>query len=118
MFHIVLVEPEIPQNTGNISRTCAVTGCALHLVHPLGFSIDDKHLKRAGLDYWKDLQLFEYETIFRRSFSGRKFPCVWKGNRRSRSGNPWKETGRRRTDPDAAESALSESVQFGGDRRL
>ena len=63
MFHIVLVEPEIPQNTGNISRTCAVTGCALHLVHPLGFSIDDKHLKRAGLDYWKDLQLFEYESF-------------------------------------------------------
>lgn len=63
MFHIVLVEPEIPQNTGNISRTCAVTGCALHLVHPLGFSIDDKHLKRAGLDYWKGLQLFEYESF-------------------------------------------------------
>ena len=63
MFHIVLVEPEIPQNTGNISRTCAVTGAALHLVHPLGFSIDDKHLKRAGLDYWKDLTLYEYQSF-------------------------------------------------------
>jgi tRNA (cytidine/uridine-2'-O-)-methyltransferase len=50
--HIVLVEPEIPQNTGNIARTCAATGAGLHLVKPLGFSIDDRYLKRAGLDYW------------------------------------------------------------------
>ena len=50
-FHIVLVEPEIPANTGNIARTCAVTGARLHLVEPLGFSISDKQLKRAGLDY-------------------------------------------------------------------
>lgn len=63
MFHIVLVEPEIPQNTGNISRTCAITGAALHLVHPLGFSIDDRHLKRAGLDYWKDLTLYEHQSF-------------------------------------------------------
>lgn len=63
MFHIVLVEPEIPQNTGNISRTCAITGAALHLVKPLGFSIDDKHLKRAGLDYWKDLTLYVHESF-------------------------------------------------------
>lgn len=53
MFHIVLVEPEIPQNTGNIARTCAATGCVLHLVRPLGFEISDKYLKRAGLDYWQ-----------------------------------------------------------------
>ena len=52
MFHVVLVEPEIPQNTGNIARTCAATGCTLHLVEPLGFQIDDKHVRRAGLDYW------------------------------------------------------------------
>ena len=52
MFHVVLIEPEIPQNTGNIARTCAATGCALHLVRPLGFEISDKYLKRAGLDYW------------------------------------------------------------------
>ncbi|HEX2938534.1 MAG TPA: tRNA (cytidine(34)-2'-O)-methyltransferase, partial [Ruminiclostridium sp.] len=51
-FNIVLVEPEIPQNTGNIVRTCAATGASLHLVKPLGFTIDDKKLKRAGLDYW------------------------------------------------------------------
>ena len=63
MFNIVLVEPEIPQNTGNISRTCAVTGCSLHLVRPLGFSVDDRQLKRAGLDYWKDLDIFYYDSF-------------------------------------------------------
>lgn len=52
MLHIILVEPEIPQNTGNIARTCAATGAALHLVQPLGFSLDDRYLRRAGLDYW------------------------------------------------------------------
>lgn len=52
MFHVVLVEPEIPQNAGNIARTCAATGCVLHLVRPLGFEISDRYLKRAGLDYW------------------------------------------------------------------
>lgn len=54
-LNIVLVEPQIPQNTGNISRTCAVTGAKLHLVRPLGFEVSDKHLKRAGLDYWVSL---------------------------------------------------------------
>ena len=63
MFNIVLVEPEIPQNTGNISRTCAVTGCSLHLVRPLGFSVDDRYLKRAGLDYWSELKLFYYDSF-------------------------------------------------------
>lgn len=63
MFNIVLVEPEIPENTGNISRTCAVTGAALHLVRPLGFSTDDKHLKRAGLDYWKYLNITYYDSF-------------------------------------------------------
>lgn len=54
---VVLVEPEIPANTGNISRTCVLTGSALHLVEPLGFSLDDRYLKRAGLDYWQDLEV-------------------------------------------------------------
>lgn len=62
-FHIVLVEPEIPANTGNISRTCAATGTYLHLVRPLGFSTDDKTLKRAGLDYWPAVKL-EYHDSF------------------------------------------------------
>ena len=63
MLHIVLVEPEIPQNTGNIARTCAATGSELHLVKPLGFSIDDKSLKRAGLDYWPFVKLEVHESL-------------------------------------------------------
>lgn len=63
MFNIVLVEPEIPSNTGNIARTCAITGCSLHLIEPLGFSIDDKHLKRAGLDYWHLLNVHIYKDL-------------------------------------------------------
>ncbi|HWR18166.1 MAG TPA: tRNA (uridine(34)/cytosine(34)/5-carboxymethylaminomethyluridine(34)-2'-O)-methyltransferase TrmL [Clostridia bacterium] len=63
MFNIVLVEPEIPQNTGNISRTCAVTGTRLHLVRPLGFTIDDAKLKRAGLDYWQHLDITYYDSF-------------------------------------------------------
>ena len=62
-IHICLVEPEIPQNTGNIARTCAVTGAALHLVRPLGFEIDDAKLKRAGLDYWDKLNITYYNSL-------------------------------------------------------
>ena len=62
-LNIVLVEPEIPQNTGNIARTCAVTGARLHLVRPLGFSIDDTKLKRAGLDYWHFLDITYYDGL-------------------------------------------------------
>lgn len=63
MFHVVLVEPEIPQNTGNIVRTCAATGCKLHLVRPLGFEVSDKYLKRAGLDYWHFVDIAFYDSI-------------------------------------------------------
>ena len=62
-INIVLVEPEIPQNTGNIARTCAATGASLHLVKPLGFEIDDRKLKRAGLDYWDKLDITYYEGL-------------------------------------------------------
>ncbi len=62
-FHIVLIEPEIPPNTGNVARLCAATGTVLHLVGKLGFSIDDKHLKRAGLDYWPHVQLQRWESF-------------------------------------------------------
>lgn len=61
-MHVVLYEPEIPTNTGNISRTCAVTGASLHLIRPLGFSPDNKYLKRAGLDYWEWLDLHYYDN--------------------------------------------------------
>lgn len=63
-MHIVLVEPEIPGNTGNIARLCAATGCHLHLVRPLGFTIDDRYLKRAGLDYWHLLDVQYYDSIY------------------------------------------------------
>ena len=63
MIHIVLVEPEIPANTGNVARTCAATGAQLHLIRPLGFSIDDKQLKRAGLDYWHLLNVQVHENL-------------------------------------------------------
>lgn len=62
-FHIVLVEPEIPPNTGSIARLCGATDSVLHLVHPLGFSIDDKHLKRAGLDYWPQVQIRHWPNL-------------------------------------------------------
>jgi len=63
LFHIVLVEPEIPGNTGSIGRTCLALGAHLHLIHPLGFEINEKAVRRAGLDYWKHLQLFEYQSF-------------------------------------------------------
>lgn len=63
MLHIVLVEPEIPSNTGNIARTCAATGCALHLIRPLGFDISDKAVKRAGLDYWHLVDVRVYDNL-------------------------------------------------------
>ncbi len=63
MFNIVLFEPRIPQNTGNIGRLCVATDSVLHLVHPLGFDIDEKSVKRAGLDYWKDLKRVEWESV-------------------------------------------------------
>lgn len=63
MINIVLYQPEIPPNTGNVARTCALTGTRLHLIKPLGFSIDDKSLKRAGLDYWELLDLEVHESL-------------------------------------------------------
>lgn len=75
-LNIVLIEPEIPQNTGNIARTCAATGARLHLVEPMGFKIDDKKLKRAGLDYWHLLDITYYsstEDFFNKNSDGKFF---------------------------------------------
>ncbi|HOV78970.1 MAG TPA: tRNA (cytidine(34)-2'-O)-methyltransferase [Bacillota bacterium] len=74
-MHVVLVEPEIPANTGNIARTCAATGTDLHLVRPLGFSTGDKYLKRAGLDYWRLVRVLYYDNFaeFENRFRGRPF---------------------------------------------
>ena len=83
-LNIVLVEPEIPQNTGNIARTCAAAGLALHLVKPLGFDISDKALKRAGLDYWDMVEVCCYENLeefFQRTSGGRYFYATTKGGR-------------------------------------
>jgi len=63
MLHVVLVEPEIPQNCGNIARTCAATGCMLHLIRPLGFDISEKAVRRAGLDYWDKVLVRDYENL-------------------------------------------------------
>lgn len=62
-LHVVLVQPEIPQNTGNVARTCAAVGADLHLVHPLGFDVDDKSVRRAGLDYWHLLKVHHYQSL-------------------------------------------------------
>ncbi|MBQ9081332.1 MAG: tRNA (uridine(34)/cytosine(34)/5-carboxymethylaminomethyluridine(34)-2'-O)-methyltransferase TrmL [Clostridia bacterium] len=82
MFNIVLLEPEIPQNTGNIVRTCAATGCRLHLIRPLGFEVSDKYLKRAGLDYWHFVDISYYDNIeecFLKNPDGRFFFFTSKG---------------------------------------
>ena len=73
-FNIVLYEPEIPQNTGNIARTCVLTDSKLHLIKPLGFELDEKHLKRAGLDYWKylDLEVHESYEDFMKKYGDQK----------------------------------------------
>ena len=62
MLHVILFEPQIPQNTGNIGRLCAVTNSRLHLIHPMGFKISDKHLKRSGMDYWYQLDVHHHEN--------------------------------------------------------
>ncbi len=84
-LNLVLVEPEIPQNTGNIARTCAATGARLHIVKPMGFAIDDKKLKRAGLDYWYLLDLTYYENLddfFEKNKGGSFFFFSTKGTHR------------------------------------
>ena len=83
-MNIVLYEPEIHSNTGNISRTCAITGTVLHLIKPLGFSLEDKYLKRAGLDYWEhlDLRIYEnYDDFLDKNKGGRYFFLSTKGER-------------------------------------
>ncbi len=81
-LNIVLIEPEIPQNTGNIARTCAATGARLHLVGPMGFQITDKQVKRAGLDYWDKLDISYYESteeFFEKNAGGKFYYFTTKG---------------------------------------
>ncbi len=98
-LHIVLVEPQIPPNTGNVARLCAATGCALHLVEPLGFSIEDRELKRAGLDYWDAVALTVHPSLD-------AFLAAWQGPLwllSSRGGRAYAE----------AEFALGDALVFG-----
>ena len=83
-MNIVLVEPEIPQNTGNIARSCRATGSVLHIVKPMGFAIDDKKLKRAGLDYWHELDIRYYENLdeFFEKCKGTYYFCSTKAQKR------------------------------------
>ena len=84
MINVVLVEPEIPQNTGNIARTCACTGSRLHLVKPFGFEISDRTLKRAGLDYWDKVEVFYYDSLddfFEKNRGGQFFYLSTKAKR-------------------------------------
>lgn len=85
MFHIALYQPEIPPNTGNIIRLCANTGCHLHLIHPLGFELDDKRLRRAGLDYheWAAVRHYDDLTAFINAHANKRlFACSTHGTRR------------------------------------
>jgi SpoU rRNA Methylase family len=133
MFNVVLVEPEIPPNTGNVARLCVATGSRLHLVKPLGFSVDDRQLRRAGMDYWRqvDLQYWEdlsaFETATRlptrrfffyyenrsellgRGVRARGLSCFWERNQRP-SGKPARRSIRELSNhPYAARSTELES---------
>ena len=138
MFHVVLVEPEIPQNTGNIVRTCAATGCKLHLVRPFGFEISDKYLKRAGLDYWHLVDISYYDCIEelfdqypllvfldeskenaqRRKLPRRRFPRFRKGDARASRRVAERALRRGCAHSHDRGGALSESFQFGRRRRV
>lgn len=76
-LHIVLFRPEIPQNTGNVGRLCAITGARLHLIHPLGFKIEDRHLRRSGMDYWKSLDLHEHADWESYLAADSRAPRLW-----------------------------------------
>lgn len=82
-MNIVLLEPEIPQNAGNIARTCAATKSTLHLIKPLGFSVDDKYLKRAGLDYWNLLDIYYYDN-FDDFLKKNKYPVIFMATTKSK----------------------------------
>ena len=85
MLNIVLLEPEIPQNTGNIARTCAATRSRLHLIGPMGFSVDEKHVRRAGLDYWPMVDLTLYDSLaefYEKNPGARPYMATTKARRR------------------------------------
>ena len=105
-LHVVLVEPEIPPNTGTIGRLCMATGSRLHLVHPLGFSTDDSALKRAGLDYWKEVDLKEWESFHEYS-----------ENRKPESGRTWYLSSKADREYWQAEFCQGDHLVFGPETR-
>ena len=128
-LNLVLVEPEIPQNTGNIARTCAATGAALHLVKPLGFAIDDRKLKRAGLDYWHLLDITFYEKLLfllhqrhsppqRHKLSRQQLSAVRQGDARTSREPPHKAPQRNFAHTDDRRSAKPESFELGSNCSL
>ena len=140
-INIVLVEPEIPQNTGNIARTCAATGASLHLIRPLGFEIDDRKLKRAGLDYWHQLDITYYDGLddFFEKHPNANFYCfstkakyrytditypdpvffdVRQGDKGTSRGISARESRALRSHSDAQRTPLTQSFQFRRDRGL
>lgn len=108
-FHVILVHPEIPPNTGNIARLCAATGCALHLVRPFGFRIDDHAVRRAGLDYWPLVELYVHDTLDEAETSSAGF-CVTDHGRQSRS---WLFSGRASRNLFQLQSNLGDALIFG-----
>lgn len=140
MFHVVLHEPEIPQNAGNIARTCAATGCVLHLIRPLGFELSDRYLKRAGLDYWHLVEVHVHDdieeviggvrkkiTLFYDKSPLRPFQSALcrgglshlrEGDERTSRRTARKTPRRLRADPHAGGEPIAQSEQFRSDRRI
>ena len=136
MLNVVLVEPEIPQNCGNIARTCAATGCRLHLIRPLGFDISEKAVKRAGLDYWNLVEVLDYENLedfFARNkvermwclstkapelhggrIPGRGLPVLWQGDQGPPGALPGSPQGKLCPHPHASGGQKPEPEQRGG----
>lgn len=84
MINIILLEPEIPQNTGNIARTCAITNSTLHLIEPLGFSLDEKHIKRSGMDYWNLITTYRYAN-YQEFLEKNHYPTIYMATTKSQS---------------------------------
>lgn len=84
MINIILLEPEIPQNTGNIARTCAITNSTLHLIEPLGFSLDEKHIKRSGMDYWNLITTYRY-TNYQEFLEKNHYPIIYMATTKAQS---------------------------------
>ena len=123
-LNVVLYEPEIPANTGNIGRTCVATGTRLHLIEPLGFHLDEKAIKRAGMDYWSELDVTTYVNwedfceknpgakIYMATTKGRH---VWKRECRDSGGDLKSQSGHLCADSDDRRDAVTQFIQFGCD---